>query len=58
MEKLRNIYSDEKIYKKLLEDKNVTVEDALDNEMIINMGPQHPATHGVLRIVLRLCALR
>ncbi len=54
MEKLRNIYSDEKIYKKLLEDKNVTVEDALDNEMIINMGPQHPATHGVLRIVLRL----
>ncbi|MEW6653510.1 MAG: NADH dehydrogenase (quinone) subunit D [Bacteroidota bacterium] len=54
MEKTHNIYSDEKIYKKLLEDKNVTVEDALDNEMIINMGPQHPATHGVLRIVLRL----
>lgn len=54
MEKLTNIYSDEKIYKKLLEDKNVSVEDALDNEMIINMGPQHPATHGVLRIVLRM----
>ncbi|KAF0152594.1 MAG: NADH dehydrogenase subunit D [Ignavibacteria bacterium] len=54
MEKVHNVYSDEKIYKKLLEDKNVTVDDALDNEMIINMGPQHPATHGVLRIVLRL----
>lgn len=54
MEKIHNVYSDEKIYKKLLEDKNVSIEDALDNEMIINMGPQHPATHGVLRIVLRL----
>lgn len=54
MEKIHNVYSDEKIYKKLLEDKNITIEDALDNEMVINMGPQHPATHGVLRIVLRL----
>ena len=25
-----------------------------DDEMIINMGPQHPSTHGVLRLVLRL----
>ena len=25
-----------------------------DNVMVINMGPQHPATHGVLRIVLEL----
>ena len=24
------------------------------NEMVLNMGPQHPSTHGVLRIVLRL----
>ncbi len=29
-------------------------EDALDNEMVLNMGPQHPATHGVLRVLLRL----
>jgi len=24
------------------------------NEIVINMGPQHPSTHGVLRVVLRL----
>jgi NADH-quinone oxidoreductase subunit D len=29
-------------------------EDALEHEMVLNMGPQHPATHGVLRILLRL----
>jgi NADH-quinone oxidoreductase subunit D len=23
-------------------------------ELVINMGPQHPSTHGVLRLVLRL----
>jgi NADH-quinone oxidoreductase subunit D len=54
MEKIQNIYSDEKLFKKLLDDKNITIEDALENEMVINMGPQHPATHGVLRLVLRL----
>ena len=25
-----------------------------DEHMLINMGPQHPATHGVLRLVLEL----
>ncbi len=30
-------------------------EDLLEGEpMLINMGPQHPATHGVLRLVLQL----
>lgn len=27
--------------------------DLSTEEMLVNMGPQHPATHGVLRIVLR-----
>lgn len=25
-----------------------------DSEMFVNMGPQHPSTHGVLRVLLRL----
>ncbi len=43
-----------KIIEKLLSDTDLTIEDALENEMILNMGPQHPATHGVLRVLLRL----
>ena len=27
--------------------------DVATEEMLVNMGPQHPATHGVLRVVLR-----
>ena len=31
-----------------------TVEfDVRTDEMLISMGPQHPSTHGVLRVVLR-----
>ena len=39
-----------------LEDKdtNVTFEDPLENYMVLNMGPQHPATHGVLRLLIKL----
>src|SRR5438874_4551127 len=31
-------------------DENIDVQS---EEMLVNMGPQHPSTHGVLRIVLR-----
>lgn len=46
----------QKIIQALLsKDTSVIIdEDALGHEMILNMGPQHPATHGVLRVVLRL----
>ena len=27
--------------------------DVHTDEMLVNMGPQHPSTHGVLRLVLR-----
>src|SRR5262245_37199972 len=27
--------------------------DLQTEEMLVNMGPQHPSTHGVLRVVLR-----
>ncbi len=50
-----DISKDEKLLKKLMEQEpTVTVEDALENEMILNIGPQHPATHGVLRVLVRL----
>jgi len=55
-----NILRQEKIYKKLLEKDatiNPTVDentDPLDNQMVLNMGPQHPATHGVLRVLLKI----
>lgn len=42
---------------KTLEDKHTTVEvddDPLGTQMVINLGPQHPATHGVLRVVLQV----
>lgn len=34
------------------EDNTIEV-DVRTDEMLVNMGPQHPSTHGVLRLVLR-----
>src|SRR3954464_3045553 len=36
-----------------LEDPRVIEFDVRTDEMLVNMGPQHPSTHGVLRLVLR-----
>ena len=35
-------------------DPDISFDDPLENDMVLNMGPSHPATHGVLRILLRL----
>jgi NADH-quinone oxidoreductase subunit B/C/D len=35
-------------------DRLVPLEGADDDSMVLNMGPHHPGTHGVLRLVLRL----
>lgn len=40
-----------------LESKHQTIEvspDPLEAEMVLNMGPSHPATHGVLRCLFKL----
>lgn len=36
------------------QDTTVTFDDPLEHDMVLNMGPQHPATHGVLRLLIRL----
>jgi NADH-quinone oxidoreductase subunit D len=36
-----------------VQDPTVVEFDVRTDEMLVNMGPQHPSTHGVLRLVLR-----
>jgi NADH-quinone oxidoreductase subunit D len=37
----------------LKSDPTIVEFDVRTDEMLVNMGPQHPSTHGVLRLVLR-----
>jgi NADH-quinone oxidoreductase subunit D len=36
------------------QDTSASFTDPLESEMVLNMGPQHPATHGVLRLLVKL----
>src|SRR3984957_1058954 len=36
-----------------VQDPSIIEFDVRTDEMLVNMGPQHPSTHGVLRLVLR-----
>ena len=38
----------------VLDPADIDIERRDDETMIINMGPQHPSTHGVLRLMLEL----
>jgi NADH-quinone oxidoreductase subunit D len=37
-----------------LDPSDIDIEQSDDETMIINMGPQHPSTHGVLRLMIEL----
>lgn len=37
----------------VIEDQRIVEFDVRTDEMLVNMGPQHPSTHGVLRLLLR-----
>jgi NADH-quinone oxidoreductase subunit D len=36
-----------------LQDQRIVEFDVRTDEMLVNMGPQHPSTHGVLRLLLK-----
>jgi len=39
---------------KAVDDYQAEADDVLGEKMVLNMGPSHPATHGVLRLLLEL----
>ncbi len=53
--KRMNFIRQDKIFKQLMKnDVSIEMDDPLEHDIVLNMGPQHPATHGVLRLLLRL----
>ena len=36
-----------------IERRKARQEDIRTEEIVLNMGPQHPSTHGVLRVMIR-----
>jgi NADH-quinone oxidoreductase subunit D len=36
------------------DDVRAYFDDTMENQLVLNMGPQHPATHGVLRLLVSL----
>ncbi len=38
----------------LMADESTELEDENDQTMLVNMGPSHPSTHGVLRLMLEM----
>lgn len=36
------------------DDVRAHFDDAIENQLVLNMGPQHPATHGVLQLIVSL----
>ena len=41
-----------------LDDPRIVEFDVRTDEMLVNMGPQHPSTHGALRVLLHLSGER
>ncbi len=54
LERVQHIRQAKIVHELMDKDTIVMFDDPLENEMVLNMGPQHPATHGVLRVLLRL----
>jgi NADH-quinone oxidoreductase subunit D len=52
---VREIESPDPVTRVLAEDAKIhRANDDIGEKMVLNMGPSHPATHGVLRLVLEL----
>ena len=50
----REIESPDPVTRVVAADADLHHDDDIGEKMVLNMGPSHPATHGVLRLVLEL----